>query len=154
MASFQPHYTSLSTHLQRTQDTWVHTLLTLPSSTACIQSNLWLHHDSPWFTGYICSQGHHAITDELISEGKGGCYGYSEYEGGGPLVGPWYRADDWEETGIWVYGGEDMPRGTVNSVEVRERWGEFCGIGAVGWVERDVYRVEGVRWRTQWEGVY
>ncbi|KAM3066875.1 hypothetical protein ACMFMF_009926 [Clarireedia jacksonii] len=139
MASRQTKYTELDTTQRKEQDDWAATIA--QRTGACPHGFQWVRDDT--VNGYICAPGNHVITDELVAEGKGGCYIIRDYWSGFTyLIGPWYKNDD----DIWVYCGEGIPKGNINTRAKKAINGKRCGIRALGWIAGSLYKESWMRY--------
>jgi hypothetical protein len=139
MAARQTQYDQLDATEREEQDNWVASIAA--RTDACVNGHAWVRH--PTLNGYVCTSGNRFMTDELIAEGKGGCY-CSTYLRvvTRDLIGPWYENDD----GIWVYRGEGIPARNFNRPEKRDMYGERCGIPALGWIDGSQYEERWMRY--------
>lgn len=102
MASKQINFPSMSGKERLEQSQWVQSQLHGELGEGCKEGYAWEERPGGW----QCKGGAHAVTNELLKEGKGGIYVLPDKKWGSPLAkGPYYK----KENGDWVRNTENDP---------------------------------------------
>ncbi|KAH7381915.1 hypothetical protein BKA64DRAFT_647446 [Cadophora sp. MPI-SDFR-AT-0126] len=91
MSTRQTEFASLAPKEQKKQDEWAQKKIKEMKS--CPEQYDWVRKDEHGFSGYICAEGRHGMSDILIAEGDGGIIILKEkgdLASSKGLAGPWY----------------------------------------------------------------
>lgn len=89
MSTRQTEFTSLTPKEQKKQDEWAQEKI--EEMGACPEQYKWIRKDEHGWGGYLCAEGRHGMTDQLIAEGQGGIIVLEKRNNlTAPMGGPWY----------------------------------------------------------------